>query len=234
VIKPQTSLGKELRRLREDRKISVRTLATRLGFSASFISQVERGQASPSIASLERIAETLGVGLHDLFVTVGLSSVVPVRPPDRPIINSEWSKARMEALTGTHSHIPMEAMLVHLLPGGASGKKLHSTPHPRFGFVLRGTITLFVGERTYQMKAGDAVTVPGGQLHRWTNATRRVASIVIVTSRPVWIAPQSLAGTSRLDGWFLRGFKGPRDDGYPKYTSKSKTLHRVSRGWETL
>src|SRR5687767_9715656 len=45
----KSDLGKTLRRLRQATKTSVRTLATRVGFSASFISQVERGQASPSI-----------------------------------------------------------------------------------------------------------------------------------------------------------------------------------------
>ena len=56
-------LGPELKRLREAGGISLRLLADRAGFSASFISQVENGQASPSIASLEKIAATLGVTL---------------------------------------------------------------------------------------------------------------------------------------------------------------------------
>ena len=49
-------VGEAIRRLREGQRLSVRTLASKSGFSASFISQVELGQASPSLASLDRIA----------------------------------------------------------------------------------------------------------------------------------------------------------------------------------
>ena len=50
------NLGQSLRRLRESRHISLRVLAEQTDFSASFLSQVENGQASPSISSMERIA----------------------------------------------------------------------------------------------------------------------------------------------------------------------------------
>ena len=52
----EQSLGDALRRLRLRERVSVRTLASKCGFSPSFISQVELNQASPSLASLERIA----------------------------------------------------------------------------------------------------------------------------------------------------------------------------------
>jgi transcriptional regulator with XRE-family HTH domain len=52
-------VGKAIRRLREAHHLSVRTLAASCGFSASFLSQVELGRASPSIASLERFALAL-------------------------------------------------------------------------------------------------------------------------------------------------------------------------------
>jgi transcriptional regulator with XRE-family HTH domain len=54
-------LGELLRQLRTERSLSVRTLATRAGFSPSFVSQIELNQASPSIASLERLAAALRV-----------------------------------------------------------------------------------------------------------------------------------------------------------------------------
>jgi transcriptional regulator with XRE-family HTH domain len=56
----EQSVGGALRRLRKESRVSVRMLASKCGFSPSFISQVELGQASPSIASLDRIALALG------------------------------------------------------------------------------------------------------------------------------------------------------------------------------
>jgi transcriptional regulator with XRE-family HTH domain len=60
-------VGELVRELREARRLSVRALAAQAGFSPSFISQVENEQASPSIASLERIATALGVTLVEFF-----------------------------------------------------------------------------------------------------------------------------------------------------------------------
>ncbi|MEX2224800.1 MAG: helix-turn-helix transcriptional regulator, partial [Candidatus Rokuibacteriota bacterium] len=63
----EQNLGEIVRRLRTAHGLSVRTLASRAGFSPSFISQVEHNQASPSIASLQRLADALGVSLGDFF-----------------------------------------------------------------------------------------------------------------------------------------------------------------------
>jgi transcriptional regulator with XRE-family HTH domain len=178
-----TGIGKVLRRLRKARKLSVRGLATQLGFSASFISQIENQQASPSIASLERIATTLGVTLRDLFSESHSPGLPFIRAADRPAIVSEWSKARIEALSLPQVPIPIDAILVDLQPGGSSGKKLHAAPSHRFAFVSQGTVTLSVGEVDYRLKRGDAITLPAGSLHRWTNLSRSGVRVLIVSFR---------------------------------------------------
>ena len=63
----QPSLEQRLLMLREAKGLSLRTLAEKVGLSASFLSQVERDEVSPSIASLEKIARALRVALASLF-----------------------------------------------------------------------------------------------------------------------------------------------------------------------
>jgi transcriptional regulator with XRE-family HTH domain len=58
-VNPQV-IGEHIRRLRSDRGLSVRAFAAQTGFSPSFISQLENGQVSPSLGSLQKIAEALG------------------------------------------------------------------------------------------------------------------------------------------------------------------------------
>ena len=96
-------LGRKLKTLRTHAGISLRTLATRAGFSASFLSQLEKGQVSPSIASLGRIAAELGVTLAELFHTADGAAQTVVRGASRPAFTSEWSRARIESLTSTAS-----------------------------------------------------------------------------------------------------------------------------------
>lgn len=85
----QVHVRDAVRRLREARGLSVRTLASKCGFSASFISQVELGQASPSIASLDRIAAALGVTLGEFFQAVTPSGPSIIRAAERQVMQSE-------------------------------------------------------------------------------------------------------------------------------------------------
>jgi transcriptional regulator with XRE-family HTH domain len=183
VKKPDLRLGRELRRLRHAKHLSVRGLAALLDFSASFISQLENGQTSPSISSLERIALALGVGLRDLFAETGSPGNAFIQKEQRPAIVSEWSKGRIEALTVPNAQIPIDAMIVHLQPKGTSGGRLHAAPTHRFAFVWKGTVTLSLADRDYQLKQGDAMTLQSGTLHRWNNRSGRPVDIVIVSFR---------------------------------------------------
>jgi transcriptional regulator with XRE-family HTH domain len=181
--KTDPALGEVLRRLRESRQLSVRTLAARAGFSPSFISQVETGQTSPSLASLERIATCLGVGLRELFAETEGAGAVVVRSADRPAVTSEWSRARMESLTTPGEDPRLEAIMVEVRSGGASAKRPHPAPALRFAMVWEGAVVLSLGDEEHRLRRGDAVTIPAGALHRWENRENRDARIVVVTFR---------------------------------------------------
>jgi transcriptional regulator with XRE-family HTH domain len=92
----EANLGEAVRRLRERQHMSLRALAEKTDFSPSFISQVEHGQASPSISSMERIALALGVTLGEFFQWTEKKVPLVVRVGERHGLNSEWSKAKIE------------------------------------------------------------------------------------------------------------------------------------------
>lgn len=181
--KADLALGNVLRRLRESRQLSVRTLAARAGFSPSFISQVENGQTSPSLASLERIATSLGVGLRDLFAETEGAGAGVVGSVGRPAMTGEWSRARVESLTTPGEGPRLEAIMVQVRSGGASAKRPHPAPAPRFAMVWEGEVVLRLGDAEHRLRRGDAVTIPAGALHRWKNREDRDARIVVVTFR---------------------------------------------------
>ena len=76
MVKPVEAqvIGEHIRRLRLRRHTSVRAFAAQTGFSPSFISQLENGQVTPSLGSLQKIAETLGVTLGEFFVEYGYNA----------------------------------------------------------------------------------------------------------------------------------------------------------------
>lgn len=185
VLKQQL-VGEHVRRLRTRRGLSVRTLATRGGFSPSFISQVELGQASPSIDSMQRIAEVLDVTLGEFFAAAAAAEAPRsrvVRRPDRQVLRSGWSKATIEALSTAAASI--EAVIIVLAPGGRSGKLPHGHGMDQFAFVLEGRAALSLGNQDHVLRVEDSVTVPAGEPTLWRNHGKRRARVLFVSVQPL-------------------------------------------------
>jgi quercetin dioxygenase-like cupin family protein len=183
VIDPHV-IGDEIRRLRLRRHVSLRAFAVKTGFSPSFISQLENGQVSPSLGSLQKIADSLGVTLGEFFAaaTTGEESLV-VRPGDRRRLDSTWTDAHLEALGSMVRSRKLEPVLVIFGPGGKSGKHTHAHSHEEFAFVVKGRVTLTLGDEESELVPGDAVTLPAQAPHRWENRSPGIVEILIVSSR---------------------------------------------------
>jgi len=177
-------IGDHIRRLRLKRHESVRSFAAQTGFSASFISQLENGQVSPSLGSLQKIAEALGVTLGEFFAATATGEEpLLVKAAERRRLDSTWTDAHLEALSSMERQRKLEPVLVLFGPGGRSGKHPHSQTRESFAFVLKGQVTLTLGDEAHRLGPGDAVTLPAHSPHCWENASHEPVEILIVTSR---------------------------------------------------
>ena len=183
-VEPQI-IGEHIRRLRLKRHVSVRSFAAQTGFSPSFISQLENGLVSPSLGSLQKIAETLGVTLGEFFAATasGADEDLIVRPPERRRLDSTWTDAHLEALGSMTRSRRLEPVLAIFGPGGKSGKHLHSHSREEFAFVVRGRVTLTLGDAENQLGPGDAVTLPAHSPHRWENRAQETVEVLMISSR---------------------------------------------------
>ncbi len=180
--KSEIHVGDIVRHLRKAHHLSVRTLADKCGFSPSFISQVELRQASPSIASTERIASALGVTLGEFFRAMDPALPAIIRSDARSVVQSEWSRAKIEAL-GPFSDSNLEPMIVTMQPGGRSGHKPYVRQAEQLAVVLQGTVELTLEKDIHDLKRGDAAGIPAGNRHCWRNKSKRPSQILIVTAR---------------------------------------------------
>lgn len=179
----QQAVGEQVRLLRTQRGLSLRSLATQTGFSPSFISQLENGQVSPSISSMERIAATLGVSLVDFFAAASKADGgLVVRSGDRLALTSGWSKAAIEAVSPLATPARLEVISITLDPGGRSGRHPYAHPREEFAFVLKGRVTLTLGPEEHRLGAGDAACILPSELRLWRNDSRSAAQVLIVTS----------------------------------------------------
>jgi quercetin dioxygenase-like cupin family protein len=178
----EQNLGESLRRLREERGMSLRSLAAKTGFSPSFISQIENSQASPSISSMEKIAAVLEITLWQFFQAAQERRAVVIHSADRSRLNLEWSRAHIESLGILAGGEELQAVLVTLEPGGLSGKHEHPSIHNEFAFVQEGEVALGLNGEEHTLRQGDSVVIPAGETRRWNNTTTQVVKILIVSS----------------------------------------------------
>ena len=177
----EQQVGDHLRDVRTRQGFSVRALAARAGCSPSFISQVEHGQASPSISSLERLVQALGMTLGDFFRATTPPSVV--RSHERAALTNSWSRAKIEALGPARAGHALEPLMITLDPGGESSSAPYARDGDEFAFVCEGDVQLTLGEAVHRLARGDAATFSADTPHRWENVGRDPARIVVVSAR---------------------------------------------------
>ncbi len=174
-------VGDHLRDVRTRQGFSVRALAARAGCSPSFISQIEHGQASPSISSLERLVQALGMTLGDFFRAATPPSVV--RSHERAALIGSWSGAQIETLAPAGVANALEPLMITLEPGGQSSGSPYARDGESFAFVCEGDVLLTLGDATHHLGRGDAATFSSETPHRWENAGRELARMVVVSAR---------------------------------------------------
>lgn len=184
-VHSEQHIGEAIRRLRKEQQLSVRTLASKCGFSPSFISQVERGQASPSIASLDRLASGLGVTLGQFFLTADHTQPTITRASQRPMMQSQWSRAQIEGLGQPRMGGKLEALFITLRPGGSSGSRLHTNETEILAVVLSGKVQLELHDSVQVLQRGDAITISPATAHRWENKTPKPVQLLKVVARLV-------------------------------------------------
>jgi transcriptional regulator with XRE-family HTH domain len=179
----EQQIGPKLKQLRKSAGLSLRSLAELVGFSASFVSQVENGLASPSIASLGKMTSALGVTLSDVFATRSTTETVVIRARSRPSFRSLWSRARVQLLIAPGGCRTLEAFLVTLEPEGVSGKHPATVSFDQFAMVVDGRITLTHAGEVIELGQGDSVVIRAKTPHRWRNPGHNSAQMLIVSSR---------------------------------------------------
>lgn len=180
----QQVVGERVRHLRLAAGISLRTLAAQTDFSPSFISQVENGLVSPSIASMEKIARTLGVTLGEFFSAAAEGEgVLIVRATDRTQASSLWSHAQIEPLAPLTAARKFEPVLITLQPGGRSSKHPVAPGKEEFAYLIEGELVLTLGPEELALGPGDAVTIRPQELRKWENTSAEPARFLVVTSR---------------------------------------------------
>jgi transcriptional regulator with XRE-family HTH domain len=175
------SLGERLRAARLGHGLTLRQAADRSGLSKAFLSQVERGQVSPSVASLTKIAEALAIHLAELFLPSGQRTEGLVRASERVRMTlrpgEHWDEVLSPSLRGK-----LLVLQSTIMPGAGSGAAYHHPAEEECVIVLQGRLEVHVNDQVFELTTGDALTYSSRRLHSWRNpGDEDVVALWIIT-----------------------------------------------------
>jgi transcriptional regulator with XRE-family HTH domain len=189
-------LGSELRTAREAAGLTIMQVAERSGFSASYISQVERDLANPSIGAVNRMAEAIGIRMRAFFSNGAdnLDGDEPATAPDR-LPTRVVRQNRRKRLTYPGSNVVFELLcpdLQHKLeilssaapPGAEVGETPISHAGEECAVVLKGRMELRVGEEVHLLEDGDSIYFDSAKPHNWRNVGEGDLQVIWVVTPP--------------------------------------------------
>jgi len=178
---PSVNVGNRLRELREERKVSMRGLAAKSGLSANALSMIERGKTSPSVSTLYKLSEAMGVDITAFFgAPLERLPIVFMKAEERPRV--AFQRGVWEDLGGANFIGRMEPFILTLENGGGSGPNSMLHSGHEFVFCLRGTLEYQVENQVFLLEPGDSLIFAAKLRHRWRNPGNTVVNALIMLS----------------------------------------------------
>lgn len=174
-------VGQLIRRTRDDHGFTLEQLALRAGVSPGLLSQMERGIGNPSFRTLHKVAGALGLRVADLMTEVDGERRILVRADERRIL--EVGSLSYELLT-PDLRGKLEVLVTTLPPGFTNVEHPFSHEGEECVVVLVGHVRVTVGDDTFELRDGDAVTYDPSISHWWDNCGTVPAQVLGVVTPP--------------------------------------------------
>jgi transcriptional regulator with XRE-family HTH domain len=179
-------IGARVKALREASALSLRDLAERSGVSAPMLSQVERGETSPTLTVAARIASGLELRLSQLLRLDESGSVTIVRAAKGQRGGNPRRGHRFEVVTSAQPGQRVEVSRHTLAPAGTTGAPddppMHEPGSRETAYVQDGGLVLVCDGQRYDLHEGDCVTFDADLSHHFENPTDAEAAFLAVVS----------------------------------------------------
>ncbi|MGI6359194.1 MAG: helix-turn-helix domain-containing protein [Bacillota bacterium] len=182
-------LGEVVKEMRRKKQMTLQNLSEASGLSIALLSQLENDQANPTLSTLRKVAEALGMSVFALLAQeeIGHGSVKVERNISRRAFTAPRFNTVFEILSLSYSSNRMQALMADIEPGMSTCDEpmAHGTWNDEeWAIVLEGEVQLEVGRERHHMQVGDCAHFHPVLPHRFTNIGRTKASIVSVISPP--------------------------------------------------
>ena len=170
------AIGRRLRALREERRVTIADLAEVTGLSKGFLSRVERDLTSPSVASLVALCQALGVSPGQVL---DAPAVTVVRAADAPAVSlgGEGISERLVTPPGLRE---LQVIRAEIAPGGTGEAELYTVDcQVESVHVVSGRLALRTADARHELGPGDTATFSGQESHSWENPDEARPAVVL-------------------------------------------------------
>jgi len=172
-------VGRRLRELRNRSGLSLRALAERSNLNVNTLSLVENGKSSPSVSTLQQLAQALDVPIAAFFESEPAAvRVVYTAAEQRP--TAAFGSTQMQNLAKDLAGSAIQPFVVTLQPGMGSGDQVIVHTGHEFVYCLSGSIRYQIEQDEFMLKAGDSLAFEAHLPHCWENISDDVAQILLI------------------------------------------------------
>ncbi|MET3576106.1 helix-turn-helix domain-containing protein [Bhargavaea ullalensis] len=171
------SIGGEFRRIRKEKKMTLKELSERSGLSMSFLSQVERGISTVTFTSVRKIAEALGVSVNFFF-----------EPEEESPIKRKSLKKRADQPNFTYTSLTGDLDQPQFTPArielkaGESQTAPYSHRGQEFVYVLEGELKVMLEGHEETLYPHESLHIDSSKEHTWYNETDKPVILLVVST----------------------------------------------------
>jgi len=174
----EVQISNRLRYLRRKQGMSIRNLAARCGLSANTLSLIENKRTSPSVHTLQLLADGLGVPMVAFFEEEKYGpAIVYQQQGQRPLLR--FKNGTLEKLGEGLPPLGAEPILVTLDPGQADANDISHVGR-EFIYCLEGKVICIVANQEYNLSPGDSLLFDASAPHRWQNAVPESSKLLVL------------------------------------------------------
>jgi transcriptional regulator with XRE-family HTH domain len=179
-----SAIGGRVRHERQSRKWTLDQLAEASGVSRRLVVSVEQGDANPSVATLLRISDALGIGLPALVEPPEPRGLKVTRRGEGATLWVTEAGGRGALVAGTEPPDVVELWDWTMGPGDSHTSEAHAPGTQELMQVLQGTIVVQAADQSVTLTAGDAAAFAGDVTHSYSNRTKKAARFSLAVFEP--------------------------------------------------
>ena len=183
-IKLAAAIGARVKQERQARGWTLDQLAAAASVSRRMVVSVEQGAVNPSVGTLLRLSDALGVGLPALVEPPEPKPVKVTRSGEGAELWQGAAGGRGVLVAGTSPPDVVELWDWSLWPGDRHASEAHAVGTKELVHVLAGAITVEVDDQVFRLEAGDALAFPGDVDHAYVNEHDEPARFSLAVYEP--------------------------------------------------